>query len=212
MQRRYLPLHKVAQLADPSAKQTGIAYRHLFSFLPGLLLSFFVAFLQLFSFLLLFCFLSLCCLLACVSCFVFLGGFLLFSAQHKIVIATTTLPVGTAAPCYVWIGIFGTCACVRGYAVLLNTSLCVWRHLPGFYFCNMSAAYSCAVFLKELLCNFSDNRFFFLSRCNFGFPATMFGCMISSCACLCIWLKKKKNCIIVATNERDSWWTWTDFC
>lgn len=39
MQRRYLPPHKVAQLADPSAKQTRIAYRHLFSFSPGLLLS-----------------------------------------------------------------------------------------------------------------------------------------------------------------------------
>lgn len=38
MRRRYLPPHKVAKLADPSAKQTGIAYHHLFSFFQGLLL------------------------------------------------------------------------------------------------------------------------------------------------------------------------------
>lgn len=82
MQRRYLPLHKVAQLADPSAKQTGIAYRHLFSFLRGLLLSFIsLLFCNCFLFLCYLVFLSPCRVLGCVLCFVFSGGLFFFAAH-----------------------------------------------------------------------------------------------------------------------------------
>lgn len=198
MRRRYLPPHKVAKLADPSAKQTGIAYHHLFSFFQGLLLLLppFISslFFQLFSFLPRFCFLSLCrCVLGCFSCFVFFcffreGCFLFFVFS-------------AARDCHSnhdfasWLS--GALLSLNRYfrhlrmcARLHYVVKCVFLYLAsplrlfflGFFFFYF-AAYSCAAspkpFRKEPLK--SNNRAFFPSRCNSGLLATWLGVVRGTC-------------------------------